>query len=144
MEWWLYRSKVTVSCTVCQDKELDALLDDQNKDTQELKKTAETKDIKVEKPDGFDCEKGGNVTYVATATIDGKEYTVSTPVTVEAGQHTYGEPTFKWSDDLETCTATVKCMNCGKEETLDCAITSKKVEPTCETAGKRHIQQQWK
>ena len=129
-------AKVTVSCTVCQDKELDALLDDQNKDTQELKKTAETKDIKVEKPDGFDCEKGGNVTYVATATIDGKEYTVSTPVTVEAGQHTYGEPTFKWSDDLETCTATVKCMNCGKEETLDCAITSKKVEPTCETAGK--------
>ena len=129
-------AEVKVSCTVCQDKELDALLDDQNKDTQELTKTAKTKDIKVEKPDGFDCEKGGDVTYVATATIDGKEYKVSKPVTVEAGQHTYGEPTFKWSDDLKTCTATVKCMNCGKEEPLDCKVTSKKVEPTCETAGK--------
>lgn len=129
-------AEVTVSCTVCRDKELDALLDDQNKNTQELTKTANTKDIKVEKPDGFDCEKGGDVTYVATATIDGKEYKVSKTVTVKAGQHTYGEPTFKWSDDLKTCTATVKCMNCGKEEKPDCKITSKKVEPTCETAGK--------
>lgn len=128
-------AEVTVSCTVCQDKELDALLDDQNKDTQELKKTAETKDIKVEKPDGFDCEKGGNVTYVATATIDGKEYKASKKVTVEAGKHTYGEPTFKWSDDNKTCKATFKCTVCGTEHTEDCTVTSKIVAATCTTKG---------
>lgn len=128
-------AEVTVSCTVCQDKELDALLDDQNKDTQELKKTAETKDIKVEKPDGFDCEKGGNVTYVATATIDGKEYKASKKVTVEAGKHTYGEPTFKWSDDNKTCKAIFKCTVCGTEHTEDCTVTSKIVAATCTTKG---------
>ena len=31
-------AEVTVSCTECEGKELDALLDDQNKDTQELTK----------------------------------------------------------------------------------------------------------
>lgn len=109
-------AEVTVSCTECEGKELDALLDDQNKDTQELTKTAKTTDIKVEKPEGFDCEKGGEVTYVATATIDGKEYKASKKVTVEAGKHTYGEPTFKWSDDNKTCKATFKCTVCGHKK----------------------------
>lgn len=128
-------AEVTVSCTECEGKELDALLDDQNKDTQELTKTAKTTDIKVEKPEGFDCEKGGEVTYVATATIDGKEYKASKKVTVEAGKHTYGEPTFKWSDDNKTCKATFKCTVCGTEHTEDCTETSKIVAATCTTKG---------
>lgn len=128
-------AEVTVSCTECEGKELDALLDDQNKDTQELTKTAKTTDIKVEKPEGFDCEKGGEVTYVATATIDGKEYKASKKVTVEAGKHTYGEPTFKWSDDNKTCKATFKCTVCGTEHTEDCTVTSKIVAATCTTKG---------
>lgn len=119
-------AEVTVSCTECEGKELDALLDDQNKDTQELTKTAKTTDIKVEKPEGFDCEKGGEVTYVATATIDGKEYKASKKVTVEAGKHTYGEPTFKWSDDNKTCKATFKCTVCGTEHTEDCTVCGHK------------------
>lgn len=128
-------AEVTVSCTECEGKELDALLDDQNKDTQELTKTAKTTDIKVEKPEGFDCEKGGEVTYVATATIDGKEYKASKKVTVEAGKHTYGEPTFKWSDDNKTCKATFKCTVCGTEHTEDCTVTSKIVAATCTEDG---------
>ena len=128
-------AEVTVSCTVCKDKKLDALLDDQNKDTQELTKTAKTTDITVEKPEGFDCEKGGEVTYVATANIDGKDYKASKKVTVEAGKHVYGEPTFEWSDDYKTCKAKVKCTICGKEDTLDCTVTSKTVEATCTTKG---------
>lgn len=128
-------AEVTVSCTECEGKELDALLDDQNKDTQELTKTAKTTDIKVEKPEGFDCEKGGEVTYVATATIDGKEYKASKKVTVEAGKHTYGEPTFKWSDDNKTCKATFKCTVCGTEHTEDCTVTPKIVAATCTTKG---------
>lgn len=128
-------AEVTVSCTECEGKELDALLDDQNKDTQELTKTAKTTDIKVEKPEGFACEKGGEVTYVATATIDGKEYKASKKVTVEAGKHTYGEPTFKWSDDNKTCKATFKCTVCGTEHTEDCTVTSKIVAATCTTKG---------
>ena len=142
------KADVTVSCTVCQDKELDALLDDQNKDTQELIKTAETKDIKVKKPDDFDCEKGGNVTYVATATIDGKEYEVEKTVTVEAGQHTYGKPSYSWSKDDKgnmICVAKFTCEKCKKEEppvpvkenatTDNGTITVEKVEPTCTEDG---------
>ena len=140
-------AEVTVSCTVCQDKELDALLDDQNKDTQELTKTAKTKDIKVEKPDGFDCEKGGNVTYVATATVDGKEYKVSKSVTVKAGQHTYGKPSYSWSKDDKgnmICAATFTCEKCKKVEivpvkenatTDNGTIIAEKVEPTCTEDG---------
>lgn len=130
-------AEVTVSCTECEGKELDALLDDQNKDTQELTKTAKTTDIKVEKPEGFDCEKGGEVTYVATATIDGKEYKASKKVTVEAGKHTYGEPTFKWSDDHKTCTATFTCENDNSHvETVDCTITPETTKAvTCEEDG---------
>lgn len=140
-------AEVTVSCTVCQDKELDALLDDQNKDTQELTKTAKTKDIKVEKPDGFDCEKGGNVTYVATATVDGKEYKVSKLVTVKAGQHTYGKPSYSWSKDDKgnmICAATFTCEKCKKAPivlvkenatTDNGTITAEKVEPTCTEDG---------
>lgn len=141
------KADVTVSCTVCQDKELDALLDDQNKDTQELIKTAETKDIKVKKPDDFDCEKGGNVTYVATATIDGKEYEVEKTVTVEAGQHTYGKPSYSWSKDDKgnmICAATFTCEKCKKVEivpvkenatTDNGTIIAEKVEPTCTEDG---------
>lgn len=142
------KADVTVSCTVCQDKELDALLDDQNKDTQELIKTAETKDIKVKKPDDFDCEKGGNVTYVATATIDGKEYEVEKTVTVEAGQHTYGKPSYSWSKDDKgnmICVAKFTCEKCKKEEppvpvkenatTDNGTITVEKVESTCTEDG---------
>ena len=141
-------AEVTVSCTECEGKELDALLDDQNKDTQELTKTAKTKDIKVEKPDGFDCEKGGNVTYVATATVDGKEYKVSKSVTVKAGQHTYGKPSYSWSKDDKgnmICVAKFTCEKCKKEEppvpvkenatTDNGTITVEKVEPTCTEDG---------
>lgn len=133
------KATVTVSCTECTGKELDALLDDQNKETQEkeLTKTAETTDIKVEKPEGFDCAEGGEVTYVATANIDGKDYTVEKEVTVEAGQHTYGEPTYTWSDDNKTCTATFTCAICGhKEELKDVEATEKVVAPTCTEDGK--------
>ena len=130
-------AKITVTCTVCDGKELDALLDDQNKDTQEVTKTVDATDIKIEKPDDFDCEKGGEVTYVATATIDGKEYKVSKKVTVEAGNHTYLEdPKYTWSDDNKTCTATFTCSICGKETTKDCEVSEEVVAPTCTEKGK--------
>ena len=129
-------AKVTVSCTVCDGKELDALLDDQNKDTQEITKTADTTDIKVERPDDFDCEKGGEITYVATATIDGKEYKASKKVTVEAGAHVCGEPKFTWSDDNTKCTATYTCTICGKEITKDCTVKKETTAATCEADGK--------
>ena len=129
-------AKVTISCTVCDGKELDALLDDQNKDTQEVTKSVDTTDIKIEKADDFDCEKGGEVTYVATATIDGKEYKASKKVTVEAGKHTYKKPTFNWSEDNKTCTATFKCTICGKETTENCEVSEEVVAPTCTEKGK--------
>ena len=129
-------AKITVSCTVCDGKALDALLDDQNKDTQEVTKTVDATDIKIEKADDFTCENGGEVTYVATATIDGKEYKVSKKVTIEAGKHTYNKPTFDWSKDNKTCTATFKCRICGEETTKDCDVTSEVVAPTCTEKGK--------
>ena len=130
-------AKITISCTVCDGKELDALLDDQNKDTQEVTKTVDATDIKIETPEDYTCEKGGEVTYVASATIDGKEYKVSKKVTVEAGKHVYlKDPEYKWGDDNKSCTATFTCSICGEKSTKDCDVTSEVTAPTCTEKGK--------
>lgn len=51
--------------------------------------------------------------------------------------HAYGEPTFKWSDDHKTCTATFTCKNDAKHvEDVDCTITPETTKAvTCEEDG---------
>lgn len=69
-------------------------------------------------------------------------------MTVEAGQHTYGKPSYSWSKDDKgnmICVAKFTCEKCKKEEppvpvkenatTDNGTITVEKVEPTCTEDG---------
>ncbi len=64
------------------------------------------------------CTTDGVMTY--TCTVCGATYTE----TIEATGHTYGEPTFTWSDDYSTATATYTCSVCGDTQTVDATVTS--------------------
>ncbi len=125
-------SKCTASksCTTCSTVKLDCTVTNP-----EIVKKAEcevTKNI-----DEFDCEKGGTIIYTATATLDGEEVKDPQTVTVQAGTHTYADPTIKWADDHSTCKFTAKCTNCGKEDSVTVDSTVKEnVDSTCAEEGK--------
>ncbi len=81
------------------------------------------------------CTTGGTVTYTATATFEDETYTDTKTTTVEALGHSYGEPTFTWSEDYSTCTATFACARCDDEQTVSCNVTSATTDATCTEAG---------
>ena len=85
------------------------------------------------------CTEAGTVTYTATATFDGKDYTDTKTEDVNALGHNYGEPTWKWSkneeDDSWTAVATFTCARCKDEQQKVGNVTSEKTEPTCEDKG---------
>ena len=50
--------------------------------------------------------------------------------------HTYGEPTFTWSEDLTSATATFKCTSNDDTKTINAVITTEIIkEATCEEEG---------
>lgn len=54
----------------------------------------------------------------------------------EAGEHSYGDPVFTWSEDDTTCTAAFKCEECQETATVSCTVSSKQtVAPTCTAEG---------
>lgn len=70
--------------------------------------------------------------------MNGKDYTDTKETdVVDPLGHKYGEPTFKWSDDHKTCTATFTCENDNSHvETVDCTITPETTKAvTCEEDG---------
>ncbi len=84
------------------------------------------------------CETAGQVTYTAEFTNVLFE-TQTTTVTTPAIGHLYGEPTYEWSADKSTCTATAVCSN-DPSHILTETATSTSVtttEATCETEGLR-------
>ena len=65
------------------------------------------------------CEEDGTKTY--TATYDG--HTETKEKVLSKLGHAYGDPTYEWSDDNKSCTATVICGNDSThkiEETVEC------------------------
>ena len=84
------------------------------------------------------CTEKGVTVYTAKVTFEGKDYTATLELTdIPATGHAYGEPTFQWSEDGKTCTAT---FTCGNDEThvevLDAEVTSnRKTAPTCTEKG---------
>ena len=83
------------------------------------------------------CEKDGKITYTATATLNGKDYTNTKTEKEEATGHQYGDPEFQWSKDKKTCKAVFTCSVCKHEEKVDCKMTVKEeVKATCEKDGK--------
>ena len=98
-------------------------------------------DAKVtEKTDGASCTEAGKITYTATATFDGKDYTDTKTENVDALGHNYGEPEWKWSKNEEdgtwTDVAVFTCTRCKDEQQEVGKVTSERTEPTCEEKGK--------
>ena len=67
-------------------------------------------------------EETDKIVYTATAQFEGKTYT-NTYIEEKPHIHTYGEPTWNWSDDFSTAKATFTCTDCEYQETVDAEIT---------------------
>ena len=87
-------------------------------------------DAKVtEKTDGASCTEAGKITYTATVTFDGKDYTDTKTENVEALGHDYkvsDKDGWKWTADKEkgyTAVATFKCSRCGDSHKVDAVVT---------------------
>ena len=86
-----------------------------------------------------------NNAVAATCTTDGKEsdmvcsvcgVTLATGKTIAKTGHKYGTPTYTWSKDKSTCTATRTCSVCSDEQTETVNTTSKVTKAaTCTGAG---------
>ena len=113
------------SCTatrVCED-------DESHKETETKESVyAVTKEAK--------CEEDGTGRY--TVTFDNEGLGVAHfDVTLEAFGHEWGTPTYTWSDDYSSCTATRVCKNDPnhiESETADSAYTVT-LSPTCDEEG---------
>ena len=84
------------------------------------------------------CTEKGVTVYTAKVTFEGKDYTATLELTdIPAAGHAYGEPTFQWSADGKTCTATFTCGNDASHvEVLNAQVTSAvKTAPTCTEKG---------
>ena len=78
------------------------------------------------------CTKNGVKTYTCT------ECRATKTELVPATGHTYGEPTFKWSNDKTSCTASVSCKAGDDTQTANCKVSSKvTTEATCAKEGVR-------
>ena len=86
-----------------------------------------------------------NNAVAATCTTDGKEsdmvcsvcgVTLATGKTIAKTGHKYGNPTYTWSTDKSTCTATRTCSVCSDEQTETVNATSKVTKAaTCTETG---------
>ena len=65
--------------------------------------------------------------------VDGIGTAFATVAATDA-EHAWGEPTYTWSDDLATCTATRACAACGEVETETVKTTSKVTKQLTENA----------
>lgn len=86
------------------------------------------------------CVTEGEVVYTATVKVPGgdTEYTdTKTVKTTDALGHDYKAPTFNWSEDYKTCTATFVCgRDESHKETVDCTVTPATTDATCTEDGK--------
>ena len=98
--------------------------------------TQEVKAAITDKTTVATCETAGETVYTATASFGGKDYTDNQKVEIAALGHKYGEPTWKWSDDHKTATATFKCERGDDTQTVDATVTPETTAATCEADGK--------
>ena len=98
--------------------------------------TQEVKAAITDKTTAATCETAGETVYTATASFGGKDYTDNQKVEIAALVHKYGEPTWKWSDDHKTATATFKCERGDDTQTVDATVTPETTAATCEADGK--------
>ena len=105
-------------------------------------KHVETVDAKVtEKSEGATCTEAGKITYTATVTFEGKDYTDTKTEEVAALGHNYGEPTWNWSkgdDGSYTAIATFTCDRCKDVQKVVATVGDPvETKATCEADGKK-------
>ena len=85
------------------------------------------------------CETDGKTVYMATATFEGKTYTDTQETAIPATGHAWGTPTYEWSADNGSVTATRVCAHdAGHVETETASATSEiTTAPTCTETGVR-------
>ena len=83
------------------------------------------------------CTEKGQTTYTATFDKDWAATQTKVITNIEALNHDWGEPTYEWSEDGTTCTATRICKrDPSHTETIAATIASKvTLEPTCTEKG---------
>jgi len=83
------------------------------------------------------CEDDGVIVYTATVTFEGNVYTDVKEQTITATGHDYGSPTYEWSEDSTSVTATVVCNNHAEHVITETVETSYAIttDPGCETTG---------
>ena len=84
------------------------------------------------------CSATGVRTYTAAATFNGSQYTntKTETIAINSSAHSWKAPTYSWSSDNKTCTATRVCANNANHketETVTAAVTS--TAATCTAAG---------
>ena len=83
------------------------------------------------------CEEMGTTTYTASFTNNRFSKQTKDVVDIAALGHNFGAPTYVWSEDGSTCTATVVCQrDASHKETEDATITNEEtIAATCEEMG---------
>ena len=83
------------------------------------------------------CTAKGTNTYIANFTYLTKEPQTKDVQNIDPLGHKWGKPTYTWSKDYKTCTATIVCLNDkNHKQTETVSTTSKKTkDPTCATKG---------
>ncbi|MCD8020200.1 MAG: fibronectin type III domain-containing protein [Clostridiales bacterium] len=73
---------------------------------------------------------------IATHTFENGACTLCGAEQTEEHVHVYGEPSFDWSEDMETCKAVFTCTDNDNTLEVDCTVTKKTTkEATCTEAG---------
>ena len=121
-----YTAKATLTCA--------------NDSTHEIERNA----IVTYTSDAPSCTGAGTRHYTATVTLDnGSTATDTKDEEVAVVGHLWSAPTFTWSDDGKTCTATRSCerANCSATETETATVangkitSTEKIAATCTTMG---------
>lgn len=87
----------------------------------------------TEKTDGASCTEAGKITYTATATFDGKDYTDTKTENVDALGHNYDiaeKNGWKWTADKEkgyVVKATFECTRCKDSHVVDATVEKSEV-----------------
>lgn len=83
------------------------------------------------------CEEDGGIVYTATVTFNGQTYTDTQTVTTNRTGHSYDTPTYTWSEDNSTVTATRTCKNDANHVETETVNTTSAVKTpaTCTEKG---------
>ena len=83
------------------------------------------------------CTAKGSKTCTATVSFNSKTYTNKKTFTLNALGHKWGTPTYSWSSDNKSCTATRVCLNDKSHKQTETVKTAYKVvkEPTITAEG---------